>query len=148
MWDTCRLDSHSALRSQSHSSPPGEVVDTFVEHLRRACLGYEVNVVYSFMPEHLHTVTQGRTDQSDALTAMERFKQYSGWWLKKNRPNVEWQKSFYDRVVRSDKKLAALVRYTVNNPVRRGLVDDWRAYPFTGAIGIDLEELLMDLVTL
>jgi hypothetical protein len=30
--------------------------------------------------------------------------------------------------VRSDKKLAALARYTVNNPVRRGFVRDWRAY--------------------
>ena len=98
------------------------------------------------MPEHVHTVAMGRADDSDALRSMELFKQYSGWWLKTNRPEVGWQKGFYDRIVRSDKKLAAFVRYTVNNPVRRGLVSDWRDYPFTGAIGLDLEELLLDHV--
>jgi len=122
------------------------VVDVFISHLRRASSTCGVNCVYCFMPEHVHTVAMGRADDSDALRSMELFKQYSGWWLKINRPEVGWQKGFYDRIVRSDKKLAAFVRYTVNNPVRRGLVSDWRDYPFTGAIGLDLEELLLDHV--
>ena len=122
------------------------VVDVFVEQLKRASSDCRVDVIYCFMPEHVHTIVMGIADESDALSSMERFKQYSGWWLKKNRPAFEWQKSFYDRVVRSHKKLAGLASYTVNNPVRRGLVTDWRDYPFTGAIGVDLEQFLIDVV--
>jgi REP element-mobilizing transposase RayT len=89
----------------------------------------------------------GMSDDSDVLGSTKAFKQYSGWWLKQYCRDIKWQKSFYDRVARSDKQFAALVRYTVNNPVRRGLVSDWRLYPFTGSIGVDLEELLLDLST-
>jgi REP element-mobilizing transposase RayT len=123
------------------------IVDVFVDCLRRSYTKCEVNGVYCFMPEHVHTVVTGMSDDSDVLRSAEAFKQYSGWWLKQYRPDIKWQKSFYDRIVRSDKQLAALVRYTVNNPVRRGLVSDWRLYPFTGSIGVDLEELLLDLST-
>ena len=124
------------------------VVDVFIGHLKCAASICSVGCIYCFMPEHVHTVMIGAADNADGLRSMEAFKQYSGWWLKSNRPDVEWQKSFYDRIVRSDKKLATLARYTVNNPVRRGLVSDWRDYPFTGAIGLDLEEFLLDHVDL
>jgi REP element-mobilizing transposase RayT len=98
------------------------------------------------MPEHVHTVVIGSEAQSDALRSMEMFKQASGWWLKNNQPAIEWEKSFYDRIARSIYEVADLTRYLVNNPVRRGLVKDWREYPFTGAIGIDLEEFLSELM--
>jgi REP element-mobilizing transposase RayT len=116
----------------------------FSVHVQDAVL---VAFIYCFMPEHVHTVAIGTSDDTDILRSMELFKQYSGWWLKTNRPDTRWQKSFYDCVVRSDKRLARLIRYTLDNPVRRGLVSDWRAYPFTGSIGLDLEQLLLDLAT-
>jgi REP element-mobilizing transposase RayT len=124
------------------------VVHTFIGHLGRAASDCRVNCVFCFMPEHVHTVVIGREDDSDALRSTELFKQYSGWWLKSNRPDIEWQKGFYDRLVRSDKNLARLILYTIDNPVRRGLVSNWRDYPFTGSIGVNLEQLLIDLMRL
>ena len=88
------------------------VVDIFVEHLHRATSDCSVNCVYCFMPEHLHTVTIGATDDADSLRSIELFKRYSGWWLKKHCPAVTWQKSFYDQIVRSDKTLARISHKT------------------------------------
>ncbi len=43
-----------------------------------------------------------------------------------------WQRTFYDHWIRSHegREYAA---YIVGNPVRKGLVRDWREYPFTRA---------------
>jgi REP element-mobilizing transposase RayT len=120
-------------------------VNVFVDHLRHATSECLVDAIYCFMPEHMHTVVLGTSASSDTLRAMELFKHQTGWWLKTNSPAVCWQKSFWDRVIRSTYELASQARYVVNNPVRRGLVKDWREYQFTGAIGLDLEEFLTDL---
>jgi REP element-mobilizing transposase RayT len=122
------------------------IVDIFTDLLRGASSDCSVKTLYCFMPEHVHAIVMGTNENSDALHSMELFKQTSGWWLKTNRSDVKWQKSFHDRIVRSTEELAALSRYLVNNPVRRGLVKNWRDYPFTGAIGIVLEEFLTDLM--
>lgn len=53
-----------------------------------------------------------------------------------------WQKDFYDRIIRSDRELAEQLRYLADNPVRKGLVSHWSQYPFTGAIGIDLHNVM------
>ena len=122
-----------------------EIVDVFVEHLRQATSECHVNTIYCFMPEHVHTIAVGTGESSDALRSIEVFKQNTGWWLKTNSPTVSWQKSFWDRIMRSTYELGSKARYLVNNPVRRGCVKDWREYPFTGAIGVNLEEFLSDL---
>ena len=97
------------------------------------------------MPEHAHFILIGKLDNSDLLAGMYTFKQATGHWLRNHEPSVAWQESFYDHVIRVHEDLRAQVRYLVNNPVRRGLVNDWRQYSFTGAIGINLEEFLFEV---
>jgi len=41
-----------------------------------------------------------------------------------------WQEESFDRIVRSSESLDAKVAYILENPVRKGLVDDWRRYPW------------------
>jgi len=43
------------------------------------------------------------------------------------------------------KELGPHVRYVLDNPVRKGLVREWREYEFTGAIGMDLETFLQEM---
>jgi len=83
----------------------------------------------------------GQSSKSDVLLGIEEFKQASGYWLETEGISVCWQKSFYDRIVRS-RQLGQVVRYVLDNPVRAGLVAQWREYPFIGAIGLDLETFL------
>jgi hypothetical protein len=91
-------------------------------------------------------ISIGKTDDSDALRWIESFKQMTGWWLKTYRPSIRWQKGYWDRITRSVHEEAHCAWYLVNNPVRRGLVESWADYPFTGSIGFDLKEYLTDLL--
>ena len=76
---------------------------------------------------------------------METFKHQTGWWLKQNRPGTQWQQGFHDRIIRNPAEYAETIRYVVNNPVRAGLVESLEDYPFTGAVGLELREHLLDI---
>lgn len=59
-----------------------------------------------------------------------------------HRSGMKWQKDFYDHVLRTDEKIVVQVRYILDNPVRKGLVKMWEEYPFKGAVGCKLEDIL------
>jgi putative transposase len=119
-----------------------DVAKIFAAELGRAAARYACAVVvYCFMPDHLHVVLQGKSPEADLWRAMVFFKQRSGYWLKRMRPGVRWQKDFHDRAVRRDENLVDHLRYVVNNPVRAGLVEDWREYPCLGPDVFSLKEL-------
>jgi len=73
---------------------------------------------------------------------MTLFKQLTGYWLARHIPPVRWQKDFFDHVLRDDDELERQLRYVAENPVRRGLLADWREYGFTGSDVFDLGALL------
>jgi len=58
------------------------------------------NAIYCFMPDHLHVIAMGQSDQSDVLQAIGRFKQTSGYCMRKQNSEFSWQKGFHDRVIR------------------------------------------------
>ena len=129
-----------AARNTLFSDLP--VAEGFAGDLRIAATRHHcVVIVYCFMPDHLHVVLQGAAPEADVWRAMILFKQRTGYWLKRNRPGVRWQNDFYDRIVRRDENLADHIWYVVNNPVRAGLVEDWRQYPCVGSDVFRLEEL-------
>ncbi|MDO8137948.1 MAG: transposase, partial [Candidatus Brocadiales bacterium] len=102
-------------------------------------------VVYCFMPDHVHLIVEGREAVSDLWQAVVDFKQLMGFWFSKTLPNVKWQKDFYDHILRRDEDLGTRIRYILDNPVRWGIVKDWRQYPYKGAVGYDLEKVLLQV---
>jgi hypothetical protein len=62
-----------------------------------------------------------------------RFKQQTGFWLNRTTQGISWQKGFFDRIVRREEDLPGELRYIASNPVRGGIVSDWREYPFLGS---------------
>ena len=100
------------------------------------------------MPDHVHLLVSGQSESSDAWAAVALFKQRTGFWLGKHRQGVCWQKDFFDHIIRRDEDLGAQVRYIAGNPVRKGLVRDWREYPFTGFIEVDLDDAVGSTITL
>jgi REP element-mobilizing transposase RayT len=121
------------------------IVRSFVDFLKQVAEKRIFNVVFCFMPDHAHLISLGTNDESDLILGLEEFKQVTGHWLGANHPEFKWQKSFYDRVIRSTEELAATVRYVLDNPVRAGLVSNWFEYPYTGAVGFDLNTFLDEL---
>lgn len=97
-------------------------------------------VVYLFMPDHCHIILQGKSEQASVLDAMKKFKQRSGYWFSTDVPEVKWQKGFYDHLLRREEELEKHVRYVLENPLRKGLVNDWRQYEFKGSSVYNLGE--------
>jgi REP element-mobilizing transposase RayT len=72
------------------------------------------------MPDHQHLVLAGTQSESDIWKAVVNYKQKTGFWMSANKPEMRWQKDFYDHVISVHDDIAAQVKYILNNPVRKG----------------------------
>lgn len=110
---------------------------------------------YSIMPNHVHLVITpneirqrdssphtfplgartGRRDSSPYIltSILENLKWYTA--LKSNeilrRSGQFWQHESYDHVIRNAHELERVIRYVINNPVKAGLVKNWRDWKWT-----------------
>jgi len=126
-----------------------EVVRHFTDCLKTAAdKRYCTVLIYCFMPDHQHLLVHGNSSQADTWRAMVDYKQQTGFWLGRNCAGIKWQKDFYDHIIRADEDLKSQIQYIADNPVRRGIVKNWKEYPFTGAVGIDLDVVMSDTSTL
>ncbi len=92
---------------------------------------------YCVMPDHVHLVV-GPSQGCDIAAFVGQFKNLvlRAAWARGIRGSF-WQESFWDHFIRLDEGLRAAVEYVLANPVRRGLADDWREYPFAGSLVYD-----------
>ena len=91
--------------------------------------------VFCLMPDHLHLllspletgipVPQFMGGLSSLITRLSWRYSFTGRLL---------QRSFYDHVIRKDEDLRGIAEYILNNPVRRGLVEEWHDYLYCGFI--------------
>ena len=85
---------------------------------------------YAIMPDHLHLLAIGANDNSNLKKFITLFKQKSGYWYKKNYCTNLWHISYYDHVLRKEENKENVALYILGNPVRKGLVSDFKEYPF------------------
>ena len=115
--------------------------ESMEEMLRQAMKRHNCEAhVYLFMPDHVHLLLEGRTDQADLWRCVVDFKQRSGYWLSKNNLRARWQKDFYDHILRKGEEIARQVKYILGNPVRVGVIDKWVEYPFKGSTIYNFED--------
>lgn len=95
--------------------------------------------VYLFMPDHVHMLLEGSTEEAGLWQCIVDFKQSTGYWLSQSGRTERWQHDFYDHILRKDEDVEKQVRYILNNPVRAGIVQDWMEYPFKGSTLYDFE---------
>jgi putative transposase len=96
--------------------------------------------IYLFMPDHLHIILSGDEDNSNSKKCFDRIKQKTGFWLSKNIKEVKWQKDYYDHILRSSENLYVSIKYILNNPVRAGMADYWKIYPYKGSTIYNFDE--------
>ena len=130
----CIKDSKQVLSRKEIVLPCSEIL--FTASIQSNC---DV-LAYTFMPDHCHVLLQGKSELADTLHAMRNFKQKSGYWLSKHQSGIEWQKSFYDHILRTDEEIDNHMRYILENPVRKGIIGDWKEYPWKGSMVYDLNE--------
>jgi len=120
-----------------------EMISKVLDILREVEDEYDCkNWVYVFMPNHLHMIVEGKSEKSDLWKALVLFKQKTGFYISQNTIGIKWQKDFYDRIHRKDEDLKKQIIYLLNNPERKGLVNNWRDYPFKGSLDFNLEEII------
>ncbi|HEY2411648.1 MAG TPA: hypothetical protein VGI40_05375 [Pirellulaceae bacterium] len=100
---------------------------------------------YCLMPDHLHFVCRLTQESAKRINAgvrgiqpegvldhLARFKSFTttqSWKLGFAGPL--WQRSSYDRVFDLEQPLEEVIEYTLENPERRKLVDDWNQWPYS-----------------
>jgi REP element-mobilizing transposase RayT len=77
------------------------------------------NHAYSFMPDHVHFVVEGRRADSDFCELARRWKSQTSFVFKQTNRRRLWQRSFYDHVMRDAAEMAAFAIYVIDNPCAR-----------------------------
>jgi putative transposase len=113
------------------------------EHFLRIAteLGF-ADLAHCFMPDHLHALVEGKTNEADLRAFVSRAKQSSGFYFKKQFGVRLWQRYSYERVLRSNEATIAAIRYVLENPLRSGLVKTVSDYPFIGSSEYTRSELI------
>lgn len=113
-----------------------------VELLRRLRIE-RGNPVYAYclMPDHVHLLV-GPSASSSVVDLVGAWKSLCAraFWTVGGR-GTPWQEGFYDRALRREEDLRRAVLYILRNPVREGLVVDYRDYPLSGSLEWDLSDL-------
>lgn len=82
------------------------------------------------MPDHVHLLLAPIRD--NLIDLIGKWKSYSVHLIReKGGIGKIWQRSFFDHALRKDEDLLKVAQYIVCNPVRKGLVQDWREFPYS-----------------
>jgi REP element-mobilizing transposase RayT len=94
-----------------------------VQELRRAeQQGLVSSLAWVVMPDHLHWLFELKAGTLIGL--MQQIKARSSIAINRLRQSSEsvWQSGYHDKALRAEDDLLKFARYTINNPVRAGLV--------------------------
>ncbi len=104
-----------------------------IDKLRAAATRRQVQILaYCFMPNHLHLLAL-TPDEAFLPDFVRDFKQATGFEFKKRTKRQLWQKSYHDHVLRTEESIWDVALYIAVNPVRAGLVNEARDWPWTGS---------------
>ena len=98
-------------------------------------------VAYCVMPDHVHMLLEGCTEDADLRAAMSLWKQRTAFEWKRRCGRRLWQSGYYDYVLRDEDSVPAIVKYIIGNPVRACMVVDAGQYPYAGSSRYRFEEL-------
>ena len=82
------------------------------------------------MPDHIHLLMAPIS--KNLIDLIAEWKAYTTHLLwNEGYIGKLWQRSFYDHALRRDEDLLKVAEYIVCNPVRKGLVESWKEYPYS-----------------
>jgi len=88
---------------------------------------------YCFMPDHVHLQLVGLSDDANLQAFVRAFKGTATTVARGFGVRNLWQKGFYDHVLRPGEGVDSVAWYIFHNPVRAGLIEDWKQWPFSGS---------------
>ena len=125
-----------------HIFKESAVIDEAIDEISRAAASHQFAVIaYCFMRDHLHLLVEATSDSSDLVAFAHQIKQRTAYRYRRRQDQPLWQKGYYEHVLRDDEAMLAVARYILANPVRAGLVQEPRDYPFSGSLVFDRQQL-------
>lgn len=102
--------------------------------------------VYCLMPDHVHLLWLGYAPECDQLAAAAFFRKHANRLLAPHR----FQLQGYDHVLRDRERernaFETAANYILQNPVRKGLVEEDAAYAYAGCVLPGYPELRLGMV--
>ena len=88
---------------------------------------------YCIMPNHVHAVLEPLRREVCLSQIMRSVKGRTARAANKAlcREGAFWQDETYDHVIRNNEEFVRIIAYVLNNPVKAGLVGQWRDWPGT-----------------
>lgn len=109
-----------------------------IEELRKVADRMKVLVhAFCVMPDHVHILVEGQTPNTDVVKFVTQWKQGTGYMFRHELPPRFWQRRFYDHVLRHPEDSESVAWYIWMSPVRKGMVTEPRAYPFSGSFTVE-----------
>jgi REP-associated tyrosine transposase len=122
------------------------IVDGVVaEFLRRSRTERIAIIVYCVMPDHVHLLVDGESEDADLMRFVKLAKQRTGHAFKQEYRKRLWQAGYYEHVLRNEECTEDVVLYIIENPVRKGIVQNVMDYPHWGSGIYSREELLYSI---
>jgi putative transposase len=110
------------------------LIDVLVTQILRAgnCAAFAI-LAYCFMPDHVHLLVEGTSQEALLPRFLKLAKQLSGFHGKRVVGSAIWQAGCYERLLRLDEDSRRVAAYILLNPVRGHLVSRPEDYPFSGS---------------
>ena len=118
------------------------VAVVYLQFLRAAAGSQMAILAYCFMPDHVHLLVEGLSDDSDGRLFIARAKHLSGFHFQKQFGVPLWQRYGFEHTLRADEGALSVARYILENPVRAGIVRRVQDYPFLGSLVMALGDLI------
>jgi putative transposase len=99
--------------------------------LEKTCVENTLDlIVYCFMPDHIHLIVSSNGTNSiiDFIRIIKSKITLASYQY--GFEHKIFQPRFFDRFIRNSDGLLNEVIYILNNPVRKGIVEDYRNYPY------------------
>jgi putative transposase len=116
------------------------IVKDCIEILKSVAIKFQFKIwAYCFMPDHLHVLIEGISDNSNMKKFLSVYKQKTGFYFMQKYKKRLWQINFYEHVLRKEEDIISVAKYIFYNPVRKKLEDNFKNYPFSGSFEFDIK---------
>ena len=130
------------IRNGNHFLKRNDIAKIVSEQIHRFDGEFYQLIAYSIMSNHVHLVIDTSIQLSDDNNdddlknytnldqIMKRIKGASAFYSNKalSRKGAFWETENYDTYIRNEKMLKNVIAYTLNNPVKAGIVTSWKDY--------------------
>ncbi|MDV2502892.1 MAG: transposase [bacterium] len=105
-----------------------------LSQLREDSDGHDIALhAWCLMPDHLHLLVELPGEGLSLPAWVGPFKSRTtllAWAI--GFQGRLWQRWFFDRILRREESIERVAEYIIHNPVRKGFVETWVEYPWSG----------------